>query len=228
MSLDADLIVNLVEEVRKAAKLKVILSPRDPLPVRANLVRDSGIKRVKVEYSPSRCGTGDLAYELLRGLFIALGERNGSLLRASPNAGGGDHLTVSWINTLLSVRWVMRELSLRGLRVEGLLKDYFENNLIYLDMEGGAYSHIIDPERRRIYSAINFAMYLLTRRDVDYGEVGFRFEELYRSTDPEGVTVGSRVAAIVDSEPLSWEGVRAAAEKLMEVFNLDKDRINVG
>ncbi|MEM3607814.1 MAG: hypothetical protein QW238_03005 [Candidatus Bathyarchaeia archaeon] len=227
MSLDVGLIVNLVEEVKEATKLKVILSPRDPLPLRANLSGGAG-KKVKVEYSPSRCDTGDLAFELLRGAFMAQGERNRSLLRASPKAGSSDHLTVSWINALLSVRWVMRELKIRGLRAEGLLKDYFENNLTYLDMEGGAYSHIADTDRRRIYSAVNFAIYLLTRSDVDYGEAGSRFETLYRNFDPEGAAAGSRAAAIIDSEPLSWEGIRGMAEKLMELFNLDRDKIEVG
>ncbi|MEM2122582.1 MAG: hypothetical protein QXE79_02990 [Candidatus Bathyarchaeia archaeon] len=220
--------MNLVEYVREATKLKVILSPRDFLPIRANLAENNRIKRIKVEYSPGKCNTGDLAYELLRGLFIALGERNGSLLRASSKAGSNDNLSVSWINSLLSVRWVINELKLRGLRVGGLLKDYLENNLIYLDLEGEAYSHIADRDRRRIYSAVNFAIYLITRGDVDYGEAGSKFDELYRNADPEGVNVGSKAAAIIDSGPLSWEGVRATAGKLMELFNLDRDKVEIG
>ncbi|MGC8961950.1 MAG: hypothetical protein ACP5K1_05875 [Candidatus Bathyarchaeia archaeon] len=227
MAIDIELILSLIREVKEATNLKIILSPRESLPLRASLSGDAG-KKVKVEYSPSRCDTGDLAFELLRGAFIAQGERNGSLLRTSQKAGSNDYLTVSWINTLLSVRWVMRELKNKGLKVEGLLRDYFENSLIYLEMEDGAYSHIADPDRRRIYSAVNFAMYLLTKGDVDYAETGSRLEALYRSVDPEGADTGSRAAAIIDSEPLSWEGIRGVAEKLMELFNLDRDRIEVG
>lgn len=225
MPFNVDSIVALVEEVRKATRLKVILSPKESLPLRANLAEYGKNRRIRVEYSPSRCDTGDLAYELLRGMFITLGEENGSLLKASSKADRDDRLAISWINVLLSVRWVMNELKRRGLKAEGLLKDYLENSLIYLDVDDGLYSHITNPDCRRIYSAVNFAIYLLTKGEVDYGELGSRFEELYRAVDPEGLRMGSNAITIVDAKPLSWEEIKAAANQLVELFNLSRDKI---
>lgn len=225
MPLNINSIITLVEEVRKTTKSKVILSPRESLPLRANLTEYGKDRRIRVEYSPSKCDTGDLAYELLRGMFITLGEKNESLLKASPKASKDDNLAISLINALLSVRWVMNELKHRGLKAEGILKEYLENSLIYLDVDGEAYAHIADPNYRRIYSAVNFAIYLLTKGEVDYGEAGFKFEELYKVADPEVLRIGSKAIAIIDANPLSWDGIRATANQLAELFKLKRDKI---
>jgi hypothetical protein len=208
----------LLDEVKAKTKKKLSLIPRSNLPVRAAMIEDSSQKKIAIQYSPEKCEAGDLAYELLRAIqlnskewiyaisFLNLKEENEAL---------------KWVKTLVYMPWIMFELKRRGLSFNGIILDNFEVNLEYLKEEDPPYCHIEDVKLRLIFSAVNYAFYLLTKNEVDYGGKGAIYEELYRMKDPKALELGEKTTKIIEQNKcLTPEEAANALKNIFLLLNL--------
>jgi len=209
-------ITMLLDEVKTKTKKKLSLIPRSNLPVRAAMIEDSSRKKIAIQYSPEKCEAGDLAYELLRAIQLNSEEW---IHPISPFNLKEKNEAVKWIKTLVYMPWIIFELKRRGLKnFNGIILDNFEVNLEYLKEEEPPYCHIEDLELRLIFSAVNYAFYLLTKNEVDYGEKGVIYEELYRMKDPKALELGEKTAKIIEQNKCLTP--KEAANALKDIFLL--------
>jgi hypothetical protein len=183
----------LLDEVKAKTGKKLSLIPRSNLPVRAALIETSK-KKITIQYSPEKCEIGDLAYELLRAMQLS--DKEWALylnldLKINNEA-------VEWIKTLVYTPWILIELKRRGLTSKGLLLDNFEVNLEYLKEEDPPYCHIENLNLRLIFSAVNYALYLLTKNEVNYGEKNAIYEDLYKMKDSKALELGEKAVEIIE------------------------------
>ncbi|MBS7659071.1 MAG: hypothetical protein QW487_07530 [Candidatus Bathyarchaeia archaeon] len=187
-------IILLLDEVKTKTGKTLSLIPRSNLPVRAALIEDSSRKKIAIQYSPEKCEIGDLAYELLRAIQL----NDKEWLNATFFINKLNNEDIKWIKTLVYTPWILSELKRRGLTSKGILLDNFEVNFEYLKEEDPPYCHIEDSNLRLIFSAVNYAFYLLTKNEVDYGEKGVTYEELYKTKDPKALKLGEETAKIIE------------------------------
>ncbi|MBS7655988.1 hypothetical protein KEJ50_05775 [Candidatus Bathyarchaeota archaeon] len=208
-------IILLLDEVKAKTGKSLSLIPRSNLPVRASLIEEANRKKITIQYSPEKCEPGDLAYELLRAIQL----NDKEWLNATSDLKTNNEAK-KWIKTLVYMPWILFELKRRGLTLKGILLDNFEVNLEYLKEEESPYCHIEDLNLRLIFSAVNYAFYLLTKSEVDYGEKGTVYEELYKMKDPKALKLGEETAKIIEKNkcltPIE------AKNALKEIFSLVK------
>jgi hypothetical protein len=221
MSFDIAVITDIIDNVRKSTGKKIILTPKDSLPLPASLVEERSSKQIRVEYSPSRCSTGDLAFELLRSSFFNQEPMKQLLVYLNENASKDDQKAASWINLLLSLNWTMRELQQKGLTASTLLNDLLKVNVAYLQDGDEAYHHIQNQHYRKAYAAIMYTIYLLTK-NVLHDDVGSVFEDFYKKYDPESRKIGSEVATLLQSkqDETNAIGGKETLNRLLSLFKL--------
>jgi hypothetical protein len=204
-------ITSLLDEVKFKTGKKLSLIPRSNLPVRASIIEDNR-KKIAIQYSPEKCEAGDLAYELLRAIQLNSQEW---IHEISLNIKE-ENEAVRWIKTLVYTPWIMLELKRRGLNSNGIIFDNFEVNLEYLKEEDPPYCHIENPNLRLIFSIVNYAFYLLTKNEIDYGEKGIIYEKLYRMKDPKALELGEKTVEIIKRNKCLTP--KEAANALKDIF----------
>jgi len=208
-------IILLLNEVKAKTGKNLSLIPRSNLPVRAALIEEASRKKIIIQYSPEKCETGDLAYELLRAIQL----NNKEWVNATSNLKTNNEAE-KWVKTLVYTPWILFELKHRGLNSKGILLDNFEVNLEHLKEGEPPYCYITDLNLRLIFSAVNYAFYLLTKDYVDYGEKGAVYEELYKMKDSKALKLGEETAKIIKKNkcltPIE------AKNALKEIFSLMK------
>ncbi|HID17826.1 TPA: hypothetical protein EYP26_06000 [Candidatus Bathyarchaeota archaeon] len=208
-------VTSLLDEVKARTGKKLVLIPRGDIPVRAAVVEGAGEKRIAIQYSPERCEAGDLAHELLRAIRL-----NDKEWRKMAPAGLEGRRASGWIEALVHTPWILLELRRRGLSSSGILMDNFEAALQYLETEDPPYCHVEDPKLRLVFSAVNYALYLLTKDSVDYGERGVAFGLLYRMKDPTALKLGEEAAKIVkDNGCLTLKEAERAMKEIFKLFD---------
>jgi len=207
----------LLDEARNKTGKKLVLIPRSNLAVRASIL-NLGRRKVAIQYSPDKCDVGDLAYELL----AVIQESDEEWRRATTVKIVEDEVS-SLIEALVRTPWILLQLRRRGLASKGIMKDNFEVNLEYLKSETPPYSHLENPKVRTAFSAVSYAMYLITRSEVNYGEKSVTYELLYKMKDPEAMELGEKAAGIVEKNKcLTPREAQEALKKLLTLLKLEK------
>ncbi len=220
MSFDITVIAEILDNVRKATGKKIILTPKDSLPLPASLVEERSSKQIRVEYSPSRCSTGDLAFELLRSSFLNQESMKQLIIYPNENASKDNKKAASWINLLLSLNWALRELQQKGLTASSLL-DQLKVNIAYLQDGDEAYDHIHNQHYHKVYAAIMYTIYMLTKNML-HDDVRSTFEDFYKKYDPESRKIGLEVATLLQSkqDETNAIGGKKTLNRLLSMFKL--------
>jgi len=216
----------LIEELRRKTGRRIALSPSSTLAVRAQLASEPYAKKVVVSYRVDSSTTGDVAHEILRAIQIGSTDWEKACPVPIDRFDKDSELVASWIQTLVNDVWVedrIRRLAMRS----KIHNEVLDTNLETLERDEMPYPGIEDSHHRLIYSMIQFASFLVTRKRISYGRRGELFERFYREREPKAMNVAITAAKIVRRHGcLSPKTAALATEELIQLAGMD-DRLRL-